>query len=174
MKKTVPAILMITALPLFLVSAQNAQRPKQLPQGGRPAQLEKQKAVLAEKKAELKDKLEAEPAGEPSADLNVSEFQLKRNDLKGKIVELTFDKVVSLKQAGKEGYIAMVTYENPRLAEGVSIIVPADGLKFFEELSRPGLVRRESVYIQVLNGSTLKALGTRYREDKPEGERYCW
>jgi hypothetical protein len=90
------------------------------------------------------------------------------------VVELTFDKVVSLKQAGTEGYVAMVTYESPRALEGVTIIIPAGGLEFFEEQSKIDYRRKGTVYIQVINASTVKALGTRYRKNEPEGERYSW
>ena len=170
MKKIYSFMIAITALPLLMVSAQNLPRDKK-PLQGRSAQLEKQKESL---KDELKGGLSTEPAGEPSDELNVSEFLLKRNDLKGKIVELTFDRVTTLKQAGKEGYIASVTYESPRMQDGVNIIVPDEGLKFFEELSKPGIVRRETIYIQIVTPSVVKALGTRYRGDEPQGERYRW
>ncbi|MFA6172130.1 MAG: hypothetical protein WC701_00470 [Kiritimatiellales bacterium] len=178
MKRTVSIMLVITALPLFMASAQNAARDKKPPQGRIP-QLDKQKIEKkaeqrTDVKAELREKLNAEPSGESAEELNVSEYLLKRNDLKGDVIKLTFDKVASLKQAGKEGYVAIVTYESPRLMEGLNLIVPADGLEFFEELSKPGIIRRETVYVHVLNANMLKALGTRYREDKPEGERYAW
>ncbi len=166
MKRVMMLALAILATPMFFASAQAPQRPRPQLQG-LPPQLEKNRA-------EMKAALDTEPVGEPSADLNVSEFQLKRNDLKGNVVELTFDKVVTLKQAGQEGYIAMVTYESPRMAEGLNIIVPSAGLEFFEELSKINYPRKGTVYIQVLNPSTVKALGTRYSKNKPEGERYSW
>jgi hypothetical protein len=174
--RRIAMMLVMTAVPLLQTSAQAPQQPKPPVPGGGAAQrpnlpdLERK----AELKAEMKAELNSEPAGEPSAELNVSEFQLKRNDLKGRVVELTFDKVVSLKQAGKEGYLAMVTYESPRLQEGLTLVVPSEGLEFFEDLSKPEIRRKESVYVQVLNPFTVKALGTRYRKDKPEGERYSW
>jgi hypothetical protein len=169
-------LLAMSALPLFHTGAQVPQRQKpQFPVGGaaqKPNRPNPEK--IAELKAGMKAELKNEPAGEPSMELNVSEFQLKRNELKGQVVELTFDKVVSLKQAGQEGYLAMVTYESPRLQEGLALIIPAEGLEFFEELSKPEIRRKESVYVQVLNPSTIKALGTRFSRSKPEGERYSW
>jgi len=161
-------ILIIAALPFCFGLAQNPHRPTgQQPAGFQPKQ---NRPDADMKKADLN----ADPAGDPSCELTVSEFQLKRNDLKGQVVELTFDKVVSLKQAGQGGYMAMVTYESPRLAEGLNIIVPQDGLKFFEELSKPEIRRKETVYIQVLNASVVKALGTRFRKNAEESERYRW
>ena len=169
MKNIVIAALVI--LPVYASFAQNLQRPvlpAQRPQ--LPATADRAQNL----KAELKANLDVEPACEPSEDLNVEEFQLKRNDLKGQVVELTFDKVVSLKQAGTEGYIAMVTYESPRLAEGLNIIVPADGLKFFEEQSKIDYRRKEKVYVEVINPTTVRAVGTRYSKNKEPGERYSW
>ena len=162
MKKTVPVMLVITALPLFMVSAQTAPR-------GKAAKAEKVEQK-AGRKADVKEKRDIAAAEE----LNVDEFLLKRNDLKGKIVELTFDRVVSLKQMGKDGYVALVSFQQPRLTDGVIILVPAEGLDFFQELNKPELQRRESVYVEVMEANKLKALGTRYREDKPKGERYGW
>lgn len=163
MKRIVIAAFVI--LPVLIASAQNPQRPV-LQRPNFPQQ--------TDFKAGLKAGLDVEPAGEPSGELTVDEFQLKRNDLKGQVIELTFDRVVSLKQAGAEGYMAMVTYESPRIAEGLNIIVPADGLEFFEDLSKVNYPQRRSVYIQVLTPSTVKALGTRYSKNKEAGERYSW
>jgi hypothetical protein len=179
MEKMISMMLAITALPLFFASAQAPQRPRP----DLPAQQRLNREIKAniqkggpqtERTAELQEALKGEPDVEPSDEMNVSEFQLQRNELKGKVVELTFDKVISLKQAGQESYIAVVTYESPRMAEGLHLVVPAAGLDFFEDLSRPEIRRRESVYIQVINPSTVKALGTRYSGSKPEGERYGW
>lgn len=114
-----------------------------------------------------------EPSTTPSTEMDVNEFLLQRKDVQGKVVELTFDKVVSLKQAG-EGYTATVTYENPRMTEGLNLQVPPDGLELFEKLSKPNIRSRESVYIQVLTPYTVKVLGTRHSRNKPEGERYNW
>ncbi len=175
--RRITMMLAMIAFPLLQTYAQAPQRPKFPGSGGGAAQRPNRPDFekKAELKAAMKAELNSEPAGEPSADMNVSEFLLKRNDLKGKVVELTFDKVVSLKQAGQEGgYLALVTYESPRLQEGLTLVVPSEGLEFFEALSKPEIRRRESVYIQVLNPTTVKALGTRYRKDKPEGERYIW
>lgn len=164
MKKIVSVIVMFAALPLFLVSAQDVPREK-----ARPVKTDRVEKNT-ERKADLKEKRNVEAAEE----LTVDEFLLKRNDLKGKIIQLTFDRVISLKQMGKDGYIALVSFQKARQADGVTMLVPAEGLEFFKELDKPELQRRETVYVEVLNGDTLKALGTRYREDKPKGERYGW
>lgn len=182
MKKVYAIAGMIAVFPVLFASAQNTERPRldQLPASAKQKMLNREIKDIkkveqqTERKVELKAELKGEPNVAPTAELNVSEFQIKRNELKGQVVELTFDKVVSLKQVGQEGYMAMVTYESPRMAEGLNMVVPEDGLKFFEELSRPEIRRKESVYIQVVNPSTVRALGTRYRKDKPEGERYSW
>ena len=164
MKKTVPMMIVFTALPLFMVSAQNAPREKE-----RSAKAEKVEQK-AERKADVKEKRNVEAAEE----LNVDEFLLKRNDLSGKVIMLTFDRVISLKQMGKDGYVAVVSFQQPRFADGVNLLVPAEGLEFFQELAKPEIQRRESVYVEVMEANKLKALGTRYREDKPKGQRYGW
>ena len=179
MRRTVPVVLMITAIPLFMVSAQDATDNKKPPQekqqkADKHKVEQKTENPKAEQKAERKEDLKEKKEIKSAEELTVDEFLLKRNDLKGKIVELTFDRVISLKQAGKEGYIAVVSYQKPRHAEGVNVLIPAEGLGFFKELDKPELQRRATVYIEVLNANTLKALGTRYREDKPKGERYGW
>lgn len=164
MKKTVPMMIVFTALPLFMVSAQNTPREKE-----RPAKAEK-----VEQKAERKEAAKEKRNIEAAEELTVDEFLLKRNDLKGKVIELTFDRVISLKQMGKDGYVALVSFQKTRLADGVTILVPAEGLEFFQELDKPELQRRESVYVEVMDAGKLRALGTRYREDKPKGQRYGW
>lgn len=169
MKKMIILIFAMVFMTLLVTSAQTFPRPaSQRPNFPQQADL---KANL---KAEIQAGLDTEPDCEPTADMDVEEFQLQRNDLKGQVVELTFDRVVSLKQAGKEGYVAMVTYESPRLAQGLSLMIPADGLDFFEELSKINYPRKSSVYIEVLTPSTVKALGTRYSKNKDLGERYSW
>jgi hypothetical protein len=169
MKNIIIATLVI--LPACASFAQNPQRPVPPMQRPRlPAAADQAQNL----KAELKAKLDVEPACEPSEDLNVEEFQLKRNDLKGRVVELTFDKVVSLKQTGAEGYVAMVTYESPRMAEGLNIVVPKDGLEFFEEQSKIDYRRKETIYVEVINPSIVRAVGTRFSKNKEPGERYSW
>jgi len=111
--------------------------------------------------------------GAPVDDLTVNELQLKRKDLVGQVVELTFDNVINLKQAG-EGYSARVTYESGRAAEGLALIIPSEGLEFFEPLADHRGPKRETVYVQVLTSNAAKALGTRYSKNKPEGKRYSW
>lgn len=113
-----------------------------------------------------------EPSKAPSAELTVQEFLLKRADLKGQVVELTFDEVISLKQVGS-GYVAEVTYQTPRRSEGVTLLIPDEGLDFFEPLSDPGVRRTNKVYVHVM-GRGVRALGTRYNSNRSEGDRYSW
>lgn len=163
MKNTViAAVLILSAL---TASAQIPQRPVLQRPGLTPK---------ADRKAEFIAEPGTEPDAAPSEELNVEEFLLRRNELKGQVVELTFDKVVSLKQAGNDGYVAIVTYESPRIAEGLSILVPQDGLELFEELSRRNTRSRQQIYVQVLSPSAVKAIGTRYNKNKDAGERYSW
>lgn len=113
------------------------------------------------------------PPGEPVEKLDVNELQLRRRDLAGQVVELTFDNVIDLKQAG-DGYAARVTYESARMTEGVVLIIPPEGLEFFEPLAEHRGPNRETVYVQVLPSGSARALGTRYSKNKPDGERYSW
>ncbi|GEM_PF-3412514 len=137
----------------------------------RPFQSKAAQQKAAEAKA-AREALDAVP-GAPVDDLTVNELQLKRKELAGQVVELTFDNVINLKQTG-EGYSARVTYESARAAEGLALIIPSDGLEFFEPLADHRGPKREKVYVQVLTSNAAKALGTRYRKNKPEGERYTW
>jgi len=119
--------------------------------------------------------LDAEPAAAPTEDLDVNEFQLRRKELEGKVVELEFDRVVDLKQSG-DGYTARVTYESGRITEGVVLLISEEGLELFKEMAERDArsPRRETVYIEVLGANMSKALGTRYSKNNPEGERYTW
>ena len=132
-----------------------------------------QTAPAAQKKPKID--FEAEPAVAPSEELDVNEFQLKRNDLTGKVVELEFDRVIDLKQSGN-GYTARVTFESGRITEGVILLIPEEGLELFEEMADrvPRSPLRKKVYAEVLGGSISRAVGTRYSKSKPEGERYTW
>lgn len=127
--------------------------------------------------AQTKPKIDlaAEPAVAPSDELTVSDFQLKRKELEGKVVELEFDRVVDLKQSGV-GYTARVTFESGRIMEGVTLLIPEEGLELFKEMAERDArsPRRETVYVEVLGANISKALGTRYSKNKPEGERYTW
>ena len=166
MKKVVPFMLTLAALPLLFVSAQDVQHPK--------AQLIRQKDERkAELKADLKKEMQSEVAGAPTDELNVNEFQLKRDELKGKVIELTFDRVISLKQTGSD-YTAIVTYQQLHQIEGLNIIVPKEGLDLFQGMFTPGNIRTETVYVQVVSPSVVRALGTRYSEEKPKEKLYGW
>jgi hypothetical protein len=46
-------------------------------------------------------------------------------------------------------------------------------VEFFEPLTDPGVRRTNEVYVHVM-GRGVRALGTRYSSNKPEGERYSW
>ncbi len=118
---------------------------------------------------------EKEPSVAPSEELDVSEFQLKRKDLTGAVVELEFDRVVDLKQSGN-GYTARVTFESGRITEGVVLLIPEEGLELFREMAERDArsPRRETICIEVIGANMSKALGTRYSKNKPEGERYTW
>ena len=119
--------------------------------------------------------LESEPSIAPSEELDVNEFQLKRKELEGLVVELEFDRVGTLKQSGN-GYTARVIFESGRLAEGLTLLIPEEGLELFQKLTerdkRSPL--RTKIYVEVLSGNVSRALGERYRKNKPEGERYTW
>ncbi|MBI9021299.1 MAG: hypothetical protein JEZ10_08620 [Verrucomicrobia bacterium] len=130
-------------------------------------------ALTGQIKPEIDFKVE--PSSAPTEDLNVNEFQLKRRELDGKVVELEFDRVVDLKQSGN-GYTARVTFESGRLLEGVTLLIPEEGLELFKEMAERDArsPRRETVYVEVLGANISKALGTRYSKNKPEGERYTW
>ena len=119
--------------------------------------------------------LSVEPSAAPSEELDVSEFQLQRRSLGGKVVELKFDRVLDLKQTGN-GYSARVTFESGRLLEGIMLLIPEEGLELFQEMAErdPRSPLRKKVYVEVLTGSVTRAVGTRYRKNKPEGERYSW
>lgn len=127
--------------------------------------------------AQAKPKIdfETEPSVAPTEELDVNEFQLVRKDLVGKVIELEFDRVVALKQSGN-GYVAQVTFESGRLVEGLTLLIPEEGLELFQKLSeRDGRSPlRTKIYVEVLGGPVSRALGERYRKNKPEGERYSW
>ncbi len=145
-------------VPAFFVSAQKTTRKNQ----GKQA---------IKKKVDFS----IEPASAPIDELDVGEFQLKRKDLQGKVVELTFERVVDLKQTG-QGYTARLIFESAREKEGVTVLVPEEGLELFQEMAErmPRSPRRETVYIEVISANISQAVGTRYSKGKPEGERYSW
>jgi len=158
MKKLNLMLALAILMPAFFVSAQ------QNPLKNRVKQTAKSKIDFSK-----------EPTVAPSEEFDVSEFQLKRKDLQGKVVELTFDRVHDLKQTG-QGYSARVTFENGRTGEGIVLLIPEEGLELFEEMaerdSRSPL--RETVYVEVIGANMSRVVGTRYSKTKPEGERYSW
>ena len=156
MRKLMMVFVLAVVVPVFFVSAQ-------------------QNPLRNRGKQEMSPQvdLESEPESAPVDELDVSEFQLKRKELQGKVIELEFDNVIDLKQVG-EGYSVRVTFESARVAEGMMIFLPEDGLEFFEPLSEHRGPLRATVYIEVLGNNMSRALGTRYSKNKPEGERYSW
>jgi hypothetical protein len=137
--------------------------------------------VAAERKAEmLKTVLELpQPADGPVAELDVNEFQMKQADYVGQVVKLTFDEVLTLKQEGRSGYIATVTYKREQRdgsrSSSVEIAIPPEGLKLFQEVyDLNGSTRQTTVMVQVLVESKTRAVGARYRRDNPEGQKYVW
>jgi hypothetical protein len=118
--------------------------------------------------------LETEPAGEPVDKFEVDEFLLQRKDLEGEIVELEFDRVLDLKQI-EAGYSARISFENKRNERAdVTLLIPKTGFEFFEKLAEDRNVSRKSVYVEVLKGNNVRALGTHFSKSKPAGERFSW
>ena len=119
-----------------------------------------------------------QPAEGPVDKLDVNQFQVKQADYVGKVVELTFDQVLTLKQEGAAGYIATVVYERVERRSSdiasVDIAVPPEGLKTFQELYERNTPRRTTVMVQVIVGSKVRALGQSYYSDYPEGKKYVW
>jgi hypothetical protein len=134
---------------------------------------EERKAALVKAAIDL-----PQPAEEPVAKLDANEFQMKQADYIGKVVELTFDQVLTLKQQGQSGYIATVTYKKQERSGSsssfVEVVVPPEGLKMFNEVFEQEGTRKTTVMVQVIVGSKVRAIGERYRSDAPEGERYRW
>jgi len=161
MRKVVPTALAVASLPLLLVFAQNPRTPKPLPQSPVPEKNIESAKLKAEQKAELA----APPAGKPSAELNADEFQLKRYELTGRTIELTFDRILSLKEIGPNIYAALVTYHDSYAVEGVRIIVPAAGLELFKSRVAPESGGTQTVYVQVLAPDMVKVIGTHYIEE---------
>jgi hypothetical protein len=125
--------------------------------------------------ARLEIDLSVEPAVAPSDELNVGELQLKRQELQGKVIELTFDRVIDLKQAGG-GYTARLTFESGRQRESVLVLIPEEGLELFQEMADrfPRSPLRETVYVEVISANVTRAVGIRFSKNKPQGERYSW
>ena len=136
----------------------------------------KRRAQTAQKN-QTKPKVDfsVEPSVAPSEELDVTEFQLKRKELKGKVIELEFDRVVDLKQSDN-GYTARVTFESGRIVEGMTLLIPEEGLDLFQKMAEyePRYSSRQTIYVEVLSGNIARALGERFSKNKPEGERYSW
>jgi len=131
-------------------------------------------AVKADKTAVM----ESVPVTKPTGDeLNVNEFELKRIDLVGKVVELRFNRVRSVKEVSSGNYMAVVQYyENSGYwaeSGGVEVLVPKEGMRFFETPDGARDTREEQVYVQVLSPTEVKALGKYYAEDE-KGLHYGW
>ena len=158
MKKRTRIVLLAVLVSAFFVSAQQKSFKDRLKQTAKP-----------------KIDFSVEPASAPVDELDVNEFQLKRKDLQGKVVELEFDRVAALKQTGN-GYTAKVTFEDPRDSTGVFLLIPEAGLELFEDYSKydARYRRRETVLVEVISVSAVRAVGIRYSKNKPEGERYSW
>lgn len=153
-------LILLVVLPAILFSAQPDARNKEN---------KNRKKVL-----ETID-LSVEPTEAPCEKLTVGELQLKRQELQGNVIELTFDRVIDLKQTG-EGYTARLTFESGRQKESVLVLIPEEGLEFFQEMADrfPRSPLRETVYVEVISANITRAVGTRYSKNKPEGERYRW
>lgn len=171
MKKSNLILVLAAFLPVLIASAQ--QNPLQR-QGDRPRfnPLKNRGQQLGRPNIDLS----VEPSVAPGEEYTVDEFLLKRKDLQGQVVELTFDRVIGLKQVG-EGYTARVTFEDPRAGDGVMLLIPEAGFELFEEYVKskdPLFRRRQTVLVEVLPANAVRAVGTRYSKNKPEGERYSW
>jgi len=157
MKRRTTIVLLAVLASAFFVSAQQKSFKDRFKQAAKP-----------------KIDFSVEPASAPVDELDVQEFQLKRKDLQGKVVELEFDRVSALKQTAN-GYTAKVTFEDPRDSTGVFLLIPEAGLELFEDYSKDARYRRrETVLVEVLPANAVRAVGTRYSKNKPEGERYSW
>lgn len=160
MRKWTGLVLLAVLVPAFLTSAQVNPFKKRIQQ-------------LKNSPKQQID-LQSEPDAAPGEELTVSEFLLQRKDLKGQVVELEFDRAFDLKQVG-EGYSVRVSFESVRGTEGVTIVLPKEGVEFFEPLAeRDRGAVRNTVYVQVLGNNMVRGLGTRYSKGKPLGERYRW
>ncbi len=162
MKKWTVLVLVAALVPAFVASAQL-----------NPFKKKSQQLKAANLKPQVD--LSAQPASAPVDELNVTELLLKRKDLQGKVVELEFDRVLELKQTGN-GYTARVTFESARSGEGLILLIPAEGIELFEEMTDRDFRSRlrKTVYVELLGGDVTRAVGTRYSKNKPDGERYSW
>ncbi|MBC8207427.1 MAG: hypothetical protein ISR85_07115 [Kiritimatiellales bacterium] len=187
MKKRTMAVWMIIFVTTFFVSAQqepvrnrnplvdpnSESAADQFRNRNQKVDLSNGPASVTLRNRNQKVDLSREPASAPVADLDVGELRLKLKDMQGKVVELEFDHTIDLKQT-ENGYSVRVTFESVRAVEGIMILLPKEGLDFFEPLAEPRSPIRETVYVEVLGNNMTRAVGTRYNKNKPEGERYSW
>lgn len=157
MRKMILMIVMAVLLPALFVSAQKDPSKTRKKQTARP-----------------EIDLSVQPAAAPGKEFDVLEFQLKRKELEGQVVELVFDRVHNLKQTD-QGYTVRVTFDNVRGGSAV-LLIPEEGLELFEEMAARELRSplRQSVYVEVIDANFARAVGTRYSKNKPEGQRYSW
>lgn len=162
--RTFNIFMMIFLVPVLVASADEVKGFK-----ARMKNLFKAKPVAASVKIDL----DVEPSVAPSDDLTVDEVLYKRKDLKGQVIKLEFDRVNDLKQT-KTGYTARVSFERMNRADGMVVMIPEAGFKFFEKKDEHSSADNDDVYIEVLGKNSVRAVGTRYSKSKPEGERYSW
>lgn len=116
----------------------------------------------------------AEPVGGPVKTLDAGELLLSQNELQGQVVELEFNQVVELRPA-ENGYIARVSYDGGWDAAGVEVLLPKEGMWLFADvMDRYDWDGFEKVYVEVRENKMARALGARYNQNQPEGERYSW
>lgn len=169
MRKMNLILVLAVLVPAFFVSAQQNPLKKQTDRSKFNRLKNRGQQTLP------KIDLSAEPSAAPSEECDVTEFQLKRKDMQGEVVKLTFDRVIDLKQTG-QGYTARLSFESARGTEGVVVLIPEEGLEMFKEMAErfPRSPLRKTVLVEVLGSNVSRAVGTRYSKSKSEGERYSW
>ncbi len=156
MKKLVAALLSAVALPLFVVFAQNVPDSVQ---------------STADRPAETN--IVAEPSGANAPEVSVKEYQEQSGALKGQVVQLTFDMIVSFRQVDPESGTSTVCSSESK-GDWINLTIPAAGLEFFSELFSERNEDEQTVYVQVISPFAAKVLGTNYHQENPAGERYDW
>lgn len=170
MRKLNSTLILLLAMPVLLISAQTNELSE-----AAPAKNKKASKKMSKEAALAQIDLSIEPVAEPSDELDVTELQLQRLDLDGKVIELTFDRVIFLKPTD-QGYVAKLTFGQGRERESAPVLIPKDGLELFQEMAERDLrsPRRETVYVEVIDSKIMRAVGTDFSKNKPEGERYSW
>ena len=123
----------------------------------------------------MKVDMGTEPAQAPVGDLDVNELNQDWKELRGKVVELEFDRVEDLKKVN-DRYVARVTFESDEPV-GMRVLVPEEGIPLFERVAEQRDYRESypsSVYVKVCGNNIFRAVGLRYGDYRPEGERYNW